>query len=201
MKTTLATILSLFALLVQAQCFVLNSIPNITEFEDVTIRYYQVDSTVHIQYHYKGFSNELGESYSFPCDLKYQPAIPRPVWKNENFICFHTGCGSSCFANYLAPLNNHYKANYGGEFLIDTTNTIFMSIYLDTISYQPYLVLENFTSGQTQKEQFTRKDFPGAIPIEYLDYSSPHEKGFTYSNNTLVLYLKDGQKLNVKVKI
>lgn len=201
MKTILSIIFSLFSLIANSQCVVLNSISDTTEFEGVTIRYYQVDTTVQIQYDYKEYSNKLGDSYSFSCDLRYNPGIPRPTWKNENFICFSSGCGTSCFSNYLAPLNDKYEAVFGGQFLIDTTKTIFMSIHLDTINYQPYLELENFTSGQTQKEKFTRKDFPGAIPIEYLDYSSPHEKGFIYSDNILTLYLKDERKLKVKVKI
>ncbi|MCC5919034.1 MAG: hypothetical protein JJU02_17090 [Cryomorphaceae bacterium] len=201
MKTIITIIFSLSSLMVKSQCDVLNAITDTTEFEGVTIRYYQVDSTIQIQYDYKEFSNELGNNYSFPCDLTYRPGIPRPVWKNENFICFLSGCGTSCFSNYLAPLNDQFEAVYGGQFLIDTTNTIFMSLQLDTVTYEPYLELENFTNGQTQNEQFNRKDFPVAIPIEYLDYSSPHEKGFAYSDNILILYLKDDRKLKVKVKI
>lgn len=201
MKTFVTIIFTLITLIGKSQCDVLNSLNDTTEFEGVTIRYFQVDSTIQIQYDYKGFSKELGDNYSFPCDLTYRPGIPRPTWKNENFICFLSGCGTSCFSNYLAPLNNKFEPEYGGQFLIDTTNTIFMSLHLDTATYELFLELKNFTSKKTQKEKFTNIDFPVAIPIEYLDYSSPHENGFTYSDNTLTLYLRDARKLRVKVKI
>ena len=201
MKTILTIILSLFSLTAKSQCDILNSIPDTIEFKGVTVGYYQVDSIVQIQYSHKGFSNKLGDRYSFSCDLTYSPGVPRPVWKNENFICFLSGCGSSCFSNYLAPLNSEFQGKYGGQFLIDTTNTVFMSLHLDTVTHEPYLELENFSSGQIQKEKFTHEDFPVAIPIEYLDYSSPHEKGFTYSDNILILFLRDDRKLKVKVNI
>ncbi|GEM_PF-4651824 len=201
MKTILTLIFSLFSLFSKSQCAILNSIQDTIEFKGVTVRYYQVDSTVQIMYSYKEFSNKLGDRYSFSCGLNYNPGVPRPVWRNENFICFVSGCGTSCFSNYLAPLNSKFEGEYGGQFLIDTINTIFMSLHLDTVTYEPYLELKNFSNGQVQKEKFTHDDFPVAIPIEYLDYSSPHEKGFSYSDNILVLFLRDDRELKVKVNI
>ena len=201
MKTIAVIIFTLSSLIVRAQCDILNSITDTTEFEGVTIRYFQVDSTIQIQYHYKGFSNKLGDNYSFPCDLTYRPGIPQPVWKNENFICFLSSCGTSCFSNYLAPLNKQFEAEYGGQFLIDTTNTIFMTLHRDTANLEPYLELKNFTTGETQVERFSDKEFPVAIPIEFLDYSPPHAKGFKFIDDILILYLRDDRKLKVKVII
>lgn len=201
MKTILTILLSLSSLVAKSQCDVLRSLADTTEFEGVRLIYFQVDSNVQIQYDYMGFSNKLGDEFSFSCDLKYLPAIPEPVWKNENFICFLSGCGSSCFSNYLAPLNHKYRAEYAGQFLLDSTNTIFMSLLLDGDTYEPYMELKNFTTGESQKELFSRKEFPGAIPIESLDYSKPHEKGFTYHNKTIYLYLEGGRVLKIRVKV
>ena len=201
MKQVFFTVFIFISLLAKTQCKVLDLIADTANFEGVTIRYLQKDSSVQIEYKYKEFGKHLGDQYSFSCDLSYQPGIPKPVWRNQNFLCFSSGCGTSCFANFLVPLNNKHQAGYAGQFLIDTANTIFMSLLHDTVSYEPYLKLKNYTTGEIQTEKFTHKDFPVAIPIEYLDYSEPHTNGFIYDGRSLILYLKENRKLQVRVRI
>jgi len=98
-------------------------------------------------------------------------------------------------------LHPNQKAQEGGQQLIDTLETISMSLLLDTTSYAPYLALKNHNTGKTQTIPFTKKDFPGAIPLSDLDYSEPHKNGFHYQNKLLTLYLGDGRKIEIEVTI
>jgi hypothetical protein len=201
MKFSLLLLLFFSATNLRSQCPVLDNNSDTIIFEGVEVRYFQVDTTVQIEYAFKDQVRALGEAYDVACDLPYQPAFPRPIWRNEHFICFHRGCGTSCFDHYLAPLNDLHEAQYGGQFLIDTVQTIYMSLLRDTASFQPYLALKNHVTGNTQVHTFQSNDFPVAIMMEYLDYTDAHKNGFSYKHKKLTLYLADQRTITILVDI
>lgn len=194
-------LLLLASLAAEAQCDVLKWISDTTDFQGVTIFYVSVDSQVTIQYETPTFENNLGEEYSFSCSLSYMPGIPRPVWRNDDFVCFRSGCGTSCFGNFLAPLSNDHKAEYAGQFVVDTSSALFISFLLDTISFEPYLFIKEYSTGKEQKEPLSTKDFPGAIPFMNLDFERGKSAPYRRKGQYLVLRLQDMNELRVRLEI
>jgi hypothetical protein len=171
-----------------SQCPVLQYVSDSSRYEGVPIRYVQEDSSVVVEYAVNG-SWHRSELLSFDCNMLYLPAIPKPRWRNDDYICFSRGCGSSCFSNTLLPLTSQHKEQEGGQFLIDTATTLFMSMYLHPDSFKRILEINNCSNGKSERFELSSNDFPCAIPFECLDYSPPHKRGFTYNSGILTLYI------------
>lgn len=183
------------------QCAALSLIGDSINFEGVNIIYYQHNDQVRIKYAYQGFELNLGDSLAFDCNTRYNPSIPKATWRNDYYIGFTSGCGSSCFANHLLPLQSGLNFQEAGQLLIDTTKTIYVSIYKTIDKLLPYVEVKNHLSQKSQTFNLDSGSFPVAIPLEYLDYSEAHPKGFKYENSTLTLFLRDGQKLNFDIEL
>ncbi len=180
------------------QCPALQYVSDTTEYDGIPIRYVQEDSSVVVEYAIND-NWHRSELLSFDCNMLYLPAIPKPRWRNNDYICFSRGCGSSCFSNTLLPLTSQHKEQEGGQFLIDTATTLFMSMYLHPDSFKRMLEIENFSNGKRELFELPSKDFPCAIPFECLDYSPPHERGFKYNSGVLTLFTSEYEKLEFKV--
>lgn len=197
---TLLTLAFLFvADLGFSQCAVLNHINDTIQLDGVTIYYTQRDTMVDVVYDL-GHNPKTIPGLAFRCNQTYIPSVPHPVWKNQGFVCFRSGCGTSCFGHYLVPLSGRDTVLVGGDFLIDTNQTIFMSFYRDTTTYDPYLYLKNYSTGNSQRVNLSRKLIWTTIPMESLDYNSSHALGFHYQNHELTLYLSKEKAEGVNVK-
>lgn len=173
------------------QCRLLDFIPDTIQFGCATVYYYQIDSSVHITYRIDGFEQSFPDSYHLSCSNTYIPSVWTPQWHNEHYIGFNSGCGTSCFATLLAPLKPGLPFKRGGQVLFDTTNSIYFSIYRDTVTWEPYLEIQNFNTDKIQHYPLNSMDFWGATPLDKLSCKTAHPKGFIYKNGLLTLYVTD----------
>lgn len=180
-------ITSLFNSFSQQKCEVLNYLSDTINIDGYNVVYQQNDSIVEITCENSNFKRTLPSKHSFSCQTKYIPSIPIPRWTNNDYIGFTQSGGSGVFQSFVVPLNNQDSVIYAGHYLIDTTRSIFMSLYLDS-NFNRILEIKNCKSGKIQTHRLQAKDFWCTVLFDCLDYSEPHPNGFSYVKNQLTLY-------------
>ncbi len=202
MRLVLSFLFLSSGLLLQAQCKLLDYISDTVTIGESQVIYVAHDSVVKIQYIHLGVIRELPDPYTLDCNLRYIPSVWAPNWSNDRYIGLTSGCGSWCFGNILVPLNDTDLVMQGGQILFDTLNSMFFSLYRDTVNYDPYVEIQNFNTHQSQSFDLNSDDFYGAILLERLDYNDSHPKGFLYRHPILSLFVsKENEIVRVELDV
>ena len=193
MKSYLTLLFLLFSgrlLSQQNLCKALSAVNKTQEVNDTYITYLLKGDNYFIEYGNKNFKRIIPDTFN--CSDLYEPGIPQLAWSNKNYIGLSISGGTYSFSTIVAPLNNKDSIKWIDGYLIDTTNTVFMTFERDD-SLAVHLKINNINS-KSHKDYLLNEYCCCAIIDECLDYSETHLLGYNYKKGTLIIYFRDYYK-------